>query len=97
MGRRSARRGEPVPPPRDENDSFNACPPFSELVIVPADADGNGRFERLAVLIAPYIAGPYAEGGYMIDLPVAAADIDRLPQRRRALFETGRPLPPPEE
>lgn len=49
------------------------CPPLGEQVIVPVDADGNGRFETLSVLIPPYGAGPYAEGSYVVDLPVTDA------------------------
>lgn len=46
------------------------CPALADQSLVPLDQDGNGRFERLRVLIAPYTAGPYAEGSYEIDLPV---------------------------
>lgn len=94
---RAERRGEPVPPPGDSDDSFNACPSLAELVVVPADDDGSRRFERLAVLIPPYVAGPYAEGGYVVDLPFAAADIARVPENWRGLLEPGRPLPEREE
>ena len=46
------------------------CPPLGDQVVVPVDADEDGRFERLRVLLGPYAAGPYAEGSYEVDVPV---------------------------
>lgn len=65
---REEKRGEPVGPGAPD-DWMTACPALGEQVLVPADTDGNGRFDRLRVLIPPYEAGPYAEGSYVIELP----------------------------
>lgn len=43
------------------------CPDLAKQVIVPNDVE-NRRFEHLKVLIAPYEAGPYAEGSYEVEL-----------------------------
>ena len=65
---REEKRGEPV----GGDEMFDECPKLDEIAIVPTDKDGNGRFERLILTASPYVAGPYAEGSYEIDLPVTA-------------------------
>ena len=82
---RAERRGEPVR--RDPDDPHTLCPPLSELVLAPKDQDGNGRFEALDVLIAPYLAGPYAEGAYFAEVPFRAEDLAGIPDGYRAAFE----------
>jgi hypothetical protein len=82
---RSERRDEPVPA-RSE-DQFWECPPLAEQAIAPADGDGNGRFDRLEVLLAPYVAGPYAEGAYSVEVPFEARDLARVDARFRPAFE----------
>jgi hypothetical protein len=47
-----------------------ACKPLEEQAIVPVDADRNGKFERMRILIGPYGAGTYVEGTYEIDIPI---------------------------
>lgn len=49
------------------------CPPLGDQVVAPVDADEDGRFERLRVLLGPYAAGPYVEGSYEVDVPVTGA------------------------
>lgn len=48
------------------------CPPLPDQVVAPVDVDGDRRFERLRVLLAPYNAGPYAEGSYEVEVPLTA-------------------------
>jgi hypothetical protein len=84
---RAERRGEPVT--RDPQDQFSLCPPLAEQVLAPTDSDGNGRFDTLAVLIAPYVAGPYAEGAYSPQLPFRAGDLEGVPENYRSAFEEG--------
>ena len=50
-------------------DMFTDCPPLKEQTVVPT---GEGRIDRLRVLVDPYVAGPWAEGGYEVDLPIDA-------------------------
>lgn len=82
---RAENRGEPVRP--DPEDPFARCPPLTEQVIAPADDDGNGRFELLRVMLPPYVAGPYVEGDYVVDIAFAPADLARVPDRYRPDFE----------
>jgi hypothetical protein len=84
---RAENRGEPVRP--DPQDPFTTCPAFAGLVLAPADGNHNGRFERLNVLIAPYLAGAYVEGSYAVELRLDAGDVAAVPAPWRASFEAG--------
>ena len=86
---RAAQRGEPIR--RDPEDSHTLCPPLTELVLAPKDEDGNGRFDTLDVLIAPYLAGPYVEGPYFAEVPFEVEDLAGVAESYRAAFETGAP------
>ena len=57
---RERRRGAPVAP---SDDSFEACvkPDETNLLL---GSTGGEHFDRIGIQIAPYIAGPYAEGSY---------------------------------
>ena len=48
-------------------------------MLAPADSNHNGRFERLDVLIAPYLAGAYVEGSYEVELRLDAGDVAAVP------------------
>lgn len=65
---RAEKRGSEAP--AEGADWSTECAPLAEQVVVPVDADKDGKFELLRVLLAPYEAGPYAEGSYELDLPV---------------------------
>ena len=84
---REKKRGEPV----TGNDMFDECPKLDDIAIVPADQDGDGRFERLILTASPYVAGPYAEGSYEIDLTVTADLMAALKSEYREGFEIGQP------
>lgn len=84
---REEKRGEPV----GGDEMFDECPKLDEIAIVPTDKDGNGRFERLSLTASPYVAGPYAEGSYEIDLPVTADLISALKSEYRESFEASQP------
>ena len=66
---------------------FDECPKLSEIAIVPTDNDKNGRFERLILTASPYVAGPYVEGSYEIDLSVTPDLIASLKADYRDSFE----------
>lgn len=85
---REERRGEPV----RKNDMFGECPKYEEFTVLLADADKNGRFDRIKVVADQYVAGPYAEGPYEISLPITAAMIDRLKPEYRPSFEPKLPV-----
>ena len=62
---RMARRGGEL----DEgDDTFNRCPDIDELELVLLS---NGtKFDRVMLYAAPYVAGPYVEGDYEVELSV---------------------------
>ena len=66
---------------------FAQCPSLSDLAIVPADADNDGRFESVRFVAAPYVAGPSAEGEYEIALPVTPRLVVAMKPGYRSSFE----------
>lgn len=84
---RAKKRGEPVPPGSD--DPFDECidPVKSTLIL----GSSNGKaFDRLGILVAPYEAGPYAEGAYEVTLPVTDAVLAMVKPEFRAAFAKAR-------
>jgi hypothetical protein len=82
---REEKRGEPV----GGGGMFDDCPKLGEIAIVPTDKDRNGRFERMTLIASPYVAGPWAEGAYEIELGVTPELLAGLKQEYRAGFEAG--------
>lgn len=80
---REEKRGEPV----GGGGMFDECPKLGEISIIPADKDGNGKFERLMLIADPYVAGSYVEGSYEIELPVAGDLIATIRSDFRENFE----------
>lgn len=80
---REERRGEPV----GEGGMFDECPKLSEIAVIPTDKNRNGRFDTLALVASPYVAGPYAEGGYDLELAITAEVTGALKDAVRASFE----------
>lgn len=66
---------------------FDECPTLDDIAVIPADKDGDGRFERLMLIASPYVAGPYAEGDYEIELPVDTALVAVLKADVRPSFQ----------
>lgn len=66
------------------------CPEKKELTIVPVDSDFNGEFDTLRVIADPYVAGSYAEGAYVISLPIAATLLKTIDLKYRSSFESQR-------
>lgn len=63
---RAKRRGEPV----NKGDTmFGNCPAAGELTVLLGSSNGK-TFNRIGFIADPYVAGPYAEGGYDITVPV---------------------------
>ena len=69
---------------------FDECPAFSELALIPADSNRNGRFDHMLFVASPYVAGPYAEGEYEVSVPFSAAQLAQLKPEYRASFEAQR-------
>jgi hypothetical protein len=74
--------------PAEPGDMFSECPPLAEQVVAPADMDHDGRFDTLRVLMAPYEAGPYVEGDYIVEVPFGAPDLAALPAAWRPAFQS---------
>lgn len=84
---RAKRREDPIEP-GDEN-PFNACiDPAAYPVIL--GSTNRQAFDRFAVLVPPYEAGPYAEGDYEITLPVTPALVQAVKPEFRNLFRAAR-------
>ena len=80
---REEKRGEPV----GGGGMFDDCPKLDEIAIIPTDKDKNGRFELLTLIASPYVAGPWVEGDYEIELPVTNDLIAGLRSDYRTSFE----------
>ncbi len=69
---RAEKRGAPV----DKADAnqlvdFVRCVDMTKQLILPVSKGGKA-FDTLRIVIGPYEAGPYAEGSYVIDIPIDA-------------------------
>ncbi len=80
---RAKRRGAPL----RAGDVFSACPPLSELAVIPSDGDHNRRFDHIRLVAPQGVAGAYAEGSYDIGVPVTAAMLAAMTPAYRASFE----------
>ena len=78
---RMVRRGGEV---TESEDMFGRCPSLEELELVLLS---NGeKFDRLMLYAAPYVAGPYAEGDYEVELSVDDAIRQAIKPRYREDF-----------
>lgn len=66
---REEKRGAPV---KRGADDFSKCIDPMKEVLVPTSRDGK-LIDGVTVIVAPYSAGPYAEGSYEIALPMDAS------------------------
>ena len=82
---RVEKRGEPA----GEGGMFDECPKLSEVAMIPTDKDGNGKLDRFLLVADPYVAGPYSEGSYEIELAVTSDVIAALKEEYRQDFEVG--------
>lgn len=80
---REKRRGVSVD--RAGGGMFDECPPMDDIVVFVGSSDGQ-TFDRLGFYFGPYVAGPYAEGSYEVDLPVTASVLDAIKPEYRAAF-----------
>lgn len=80
---RAERRGEPVN--RASGDDFDACIAPSEQTVI-LGSSNRKTFNRIGILVAPYAAGPYAEGSYDITVPVTPAVLQAVKPEFRAAF-----------
>lgn len=71
-------------------DYWLTCPDPLAQSVVPRDSDHDGRFDELSIIASPYAAGSYAEGYYVVNLPVSARLIAALKPQYRSSFEAQR-------
>lgn len=84
---RAKKRGEPVV--RNDDDWMSACIDPAAEIVIPGSSDRQ-HFTRIGVLVAPYNAGPYAEGAYEVTLPVTPAVLAAVKPEFRADFAVQR-------
>lgn len=80
---RAKKRGEPV----GSGGLFDDCPSLDDIAIIPFDSDRNERFDKLVLAASPYVAGPWVEGSYEIELAVTTDLIAALKREFRPSFE----------
>ena len=68
-----------------EDVPFTDCPGIEELTVLVGSRSGR-RFDRLTLYAGPYVAGPYAEGAYEVNLPVDAAVREAVRPEYRGSF-----------
>ena len=74
-----------TPPGEGDFGSFEECVSVSEVTIIAGSAGGRA-FDRIGLMIGPYVAGPYAEGSYEFTYPVTAAVLEAVKPEYRASF-----------
>ena len=80
---REEKRGEPV----GGGGMFDDCPGLDDIAIIPADRDKNGGFETLMLVASPYVAGPWVEGAYEVELAVTPELVGAMKAEFRPSFE----------
>ena len=85
-----AKKREGVDTVSDPDDPFSQCPKFSELQIAPKGPEQGGPMTVLLFHANPYVAGPYVEGDYDVELPVSAAFVAALKPDYRSSFAAKR-------
>lgn len=64
---------------------FDACPTFDQLTIAPSGSVG-GKCSRISIVADPYVAGPWAEGAYEVELAIPKALVALVAPAYRASF-----------
>lgn len=67
------------------DDWMQGCPLPSAYAVLLGSSNGKA-FNRFAIYVGPYGAGPYSEGAYEIDLPMSKALIAKVKPAYRAAF-----------
>lgn len=71
-------------------DIWEGCPDPLKFSVIPEDKDRDGRYETINVTANPYEVGSYAEGYYIVLLPVTPALLGALKPQYRSSFEAQR-------
>lgn len=78
---RLEKRGENT----DPSDMFGGCPKLNEGTLLPVSTTPK-RIDKLRIIFDPYVAGPYAEGEYVVELPVDQTMIDLMKPEYQGVF-----------
>jgi Deacetylase PdaC len=78
---RAARRGQE---PTGEG-TFEECVPLADTTLL-LGSSNHRAFNRIGVVIGPYVAGPYAEGSYEFTIPVDAEVLAAVREEYRPAF-----------
>ena len=81
---RAEKRQEKLP--LEGPDWMVQCRPLGEQTVAAYDSNDDGTFDTMRVLIEPYNSGPYAEGEYVVDVPVTDAVRRLLKKEYEAAF-----------
>lgn len=84
---REKKRGEPIK--SGSGEPFTDCIDPMESTLILGSASGKA-FDRIGILVAPYEAGPYAEGNFEVTLPVTEAVLAVVKPEYRSSFAVGR-------
>jgi len=68
-----------------------ACPGIANVTLVSSDTNANRRFDSLRLTVDPEVAGSFAEGVYLVVLPVTARFLAALKPAYRSSFELAQP------
>jgi len=80
---RETKREEPVV--RDPESLFSQCLDPADQTIVLTSSYGQA-FDEMTILVAPYNAGPYAEGSYLAQLQITEALVEAVKPEYRRYF-----------
>jgi len=84
---REEKRGEPINP--DREGMFEHCFAPSDATVILGSSDRR-KFDRIGVLVPPYLAGPYAEGSYEATVPVNDVVLAAVKPEYRQFFAVAR-------
>lgn len=79
---RMVKRGEPTP----RDDIFGDCPKLFESAEICPDKPVYGKFSRIGMSLGAYTAGPYAEGGYDLEIVIPKGLKALVKPQYQALF-----------
>lgn len=79
---RRVRRGAPTAP----DEMFGDCPNLFDGPSAYPTKPVNGKYSRIAIAIAPYVAGPYVEGGYDLEIFIPKGLKPLVKPQYQALF-----------
>lgn len=83
---RAKRRGPDYPKAAPGDDyGFDSCQHVKDATVFVGSTNGK-TFDRVGIYFGPYVAGPYAEGAYELNLPVTPAVLATVRPQYKAAF-----------